>query len=108
MTKHTVQFTVEEAENIAISGLAFLGQDMQRLGNFLATTGVNPADLRALAGTPGFLVSVLDYLLQDESLLLVFTSENGVDPESVKPGIELNSSSSLSHLVTSRPETSGS
>ena len=79
------QIGVDEAESIAIAGLGFLGQDSERLGHFLAATGVNPGDLRALAGTSPFLVSVLDFLLQDESLLLVFTSENSLDPEMIKP-----------------------
>ena len=76
---------VDEAEAIAITGLGFLGQDSGRFENFLAATGVNPGDLRALAGTSPFLVSVLDFLLQDESLLLIFTSENSLDPEMIKP-----------------------
>ena len=85
MKNGNIQFKVEEAEAIAITGLGFLGQDRERFERFLTTTGVNPAHLRALAGTPEFLVSVLDYLLADESLLLVFTSENALDPEMIKP-----------------------
>ena len=76
---------VEEAEAIAIKGLGFLGQEEERLLRFLVTTGISPQDLRELAGTPPFLASVLDYILQDESLLLVFTSENAIEPEMIKP-----------------------
>lgn len=85
MKQRRNQLKVEEAEAIAIAGLSFLGQDGERLGRFLATTGINPANLRELAGTPSFLASVLEYLLNDESLLLVFTSENSIAPEMVKP-----------------------
>ena len=85
MRRHRPQFKVEEAESIAITGLGFLGQDAERLGRYLAITGVNPADLRERAATREFLASVLDYILQDESLLLVFTSENSIEPALVKP-----------------------
>ena len=81
------KFDIATAEAIAISGLGFIGQDGERLGKFLNATGVNPADLRELAGSSEFLASVLDFLAQDESLLLVFTSENSIDPELIKPAL---------------------
>jgi hypothetical protein len=75
----------DRAESIGTSALLFLGSDMQRLGQFLTLTGVGPADLRIEARSPHMLAAVLDYLLQDESLLLVFCASDGVPPEDIAP-----------------------
>jgi Protein of unknown function (DUF3572) len=72
-----------EAESLAIEALVFLAQDQERLSRFLAITGLEGQDLRAAAGQPGFLASVLDYLAQDESLLLAFAAEKHLKPEAV-------------------------
>ncbi|WP_072390481.1 DUF3572 domain-containing protein [Hyphomicrobium sp. CS1GBMeth3] len=77
--------TAEEAETMALAGLAFLAEDGARLGRFLALTGIEPDQLRAVAGAPETLLAVLDYLLGDESLLLVFTASKGIAPEAVEP-----------------------
>jgi len=60
---------LDTAETIAISALAFLAGDEQRLGRFLALTGMGPAELKAQAHTPRLLAAVLDHVLQDENLL---------------------------------------
>ena len=73
------------AEEIAVSALGFLAADIQRLGRFLALTGIGPGELRAEARTPRVLAAVLEHLLQDESLLLVFAAGNGIAPNLVAP-----------------------
>jgi len=75
----------DEAAALALQGLTFLAGDMGRLGRFLSLTGFSPADLKASIGTPRLQTAVLEYLLSDESLLLVFSAETGVKPESVAP-----------------------
>jgi hypothetical protein len=75
----------ESAETIALSALAFLAEDLPRLGRFLALTGLGPGELRAEARQPRILAAVLNHLLQDESLLLVFAATTGVAPELVAP-----------------------
>lgn len=70
-----------DPEALAIDALGFLAEDMERLGRFLALTGIDPANLRQAAGSPGFLASVLDYLGQDESLLLAFAADRNLRPE---------------------------
>jgi hypothetical protein len=75
----------ENARSIAFSALAFLSDDLPRLGRFLALTGVGPDDLRASARTPRVLAAVLNHLLQDESLLLVFAASHGIAPELIAP-----------------------
>lgn len=73
------------AEIIAITGLKFLAGDSERLSRFLVATGIGPAALRAHADDPALLAAVLEYLLGDESLLLVFAAEAGLSPESIAP-----------------------
>jgi hypothetical protein len=85
---------LDGAEQIALDALTFLATDPARLGRFLALTGIGPAELRAAAGTPGLQAAVLDHLLVDESLLLVFAAERGLDPERV----------ALAHALLAREE----
>jgi hypothetical protein len=75
----------DRAETIALSALAFLADDPPRLGRFLALTGLGPAELKEKAHAPRILAAVLTYLLQDESLLLVFAASHGIAPEHIAP-----------------------
>jgi Protein of unknown function (DUF3572) len=72
-----------EAEGLAVQALGFLAADAERLGRFLAVTGLGPENLRAAAAAPGFLAGVLAYLAEDEALLLAFASDGGVAPERI-------------------------
>jgi len=72
--------TQEAAEGLAIQALTFIAGDGERLGRFLATTGIGPAQIRAAAQEPGFLIGILDYLAGDERLLSAFAAETGVNP----------------------------
>jgi hypothetical protein len=76
----SIKLSFEEAEVIALKALAFLANDAQRLGRFLALSGMSPGDIREAAAGPQFLAGVLNHLLQDESLLLTFTVEADIDP----------------------------
>jgi hypothetical protein len=71
------------AETLAIQALAFLGEDPERLGRFLAVTGIGPADLRSAAAEPQFLAGVLEYVVSDEPLLLEFANHAGIGPEDI-------------------------
>jgi len=75
--------TQEAAEGLAIQALTFIADDGERLGRFLATTGIGPAQIRAAAQQPGFLVGVLEYLAGDERLLQEFAASAGFDPTDV-------------------------
>ncbi len=77
------------AESLALMGLAFLAEEPDRLGRFLALTGMGPDDLRQQASEPGTLAAVLAYLLEDESLLYVFASMKDLDPVDVQPAHDL-------------------
>ena len=71
----------DQAEAVALQALAFLAEDAQRLGNFLALTGLGPEDLRAQAREPQLLAAVLDHLMREESQLLMFAANYGLAPE---------------------------
>ncbi len=75
--------TQEAAEGLAVQALTFIAGDGERLGRFLAITGIGPAQIRAAAQEPGFLIGVLDYLAGDERLLSAFAAETGRDPGDV-------------------------
>ena len=72
--------TKEAAEALAIQALTFIVDDGERLGRFLATTGIGPAQIRTAAQQPGFLVGVLEYIAGDEQLLQEFATSAGFDP----------------------------
>lgn len=73
----------DEAEALALSALAFLAEDGARLGRFLGETGIEPQALARRASAPDTLVAVLDYLLGDEPLLLVFSATTGHQPDQI-------------------------
>jgi hypothetical protein len=72
--------TREAAEALAVQAFTFLADDPDRLGRFLAMTGVGPERIRAAAAEPGFLAGVLDHVVADEALLLTFAAHAGIDP----------------------------
>ncbi len=81
--KQAPQLTQERAEALAIQALTFIAGDAERLGRFLAVTGIGPAEIRAAAGEPGFLAGVLEYMASDEKLIGAFADENGLNPADV-------------------------
>ena len=72
---------VGEAREIAKSFLVYLTRNPERLGRFLAVTGVGPADIRARMEEDAFLGGLLDYLLGDEAVLVEFCEEEDMEPE---------------------------
>jgi hypothetical protein len=77
------------AETIAAQGLAFLASDVARLSRFLALTGLDASGLRDRVDTPEMLSAVLEHLVHDESLLLIFSAEAGIAPERIGPALAL-------------------
>ena len=74
------RLSVDEAEGLAISALAYLAGNPDALGRFLSLSGIGPADLRMAAREPGFLAGVLEFFLADESLLLSFVEKAQIRP----------------------------
>lgn len=80
--KHRVM-TRDRAEEIAANALAFIASDAHRLQRFLSTSGLMPDELRHQASSTHMLAAVLEHLMEDESLLLVFAETVGVGPEEI-------------------------
>ena len=73
----------EEAEILAINALGFLASDGERLQRFMDLAGLDVAAIRAGASNPAFLGGILDHLLSDESLLLIFAEDQQIRPERI-------------------------
>ncbi|MEM9011535.1 MAG: DUF3572 family protein [Pseudomonadota bacterium] len=71
----------DAAEMLALDALAWLAEAEERIGPFLAETGLASDDIRRRAAEPEFLGFVLDHLLQDEARLLAFCAARDHAPE---------------------------
>ena len=76
--------TREIGEKLAISALSFLAGEPDRLGRFLALTGIGPEAIRKAAADPRFLAGVLDHVVADERLLRAVAAHAGVAPETIE------------------------
>ncbi len=73
--------TPAEAEIIAIRALERLASRETAFARFMALTGVAPEDLVARADDADFLAAVLDYVLNDEPLLVDTAASLDLRPE---------------------------
>lgn len=73
----------EAAEALAVEALAFLAAEPERLGRFLAVTGIGPEAIRAAARERNFLAGVLEHVTGDERLLLEFAQHVQIKPAAV-------------------------
>ena len=83
MMRPKSQNHADEAEILAINALGFLASDSERLQRFMDLSGLDVAAIRAGAANPAFLGGILDHLLADESLLLIFAEEQQLRPERI-------------------------
>ncbi len=96
---HRAGSRLADAEAIAIQGLAFLAAEPDRLGRFLAVTGLGPENLRSAAQEPGFLASVLDYVAGSEATLIELADAIGASPEVIaRAHAALNAANGQRHL----------
>ncbi len=75
--------TPDLAATTALNGLAYLVGSGEGLDRFLSLSGIDPATLRARVDETDFLVSVLDFLLADEELLVGFCDTTSIDVRAV-------------------------
>ncbi len=75
----------DDSEILAIRALGFLANDSDRFERFLSLSGMTPESVGKAAESKQFLKGVLDHILGDESLLLVFCAEANIDPEDIYP-----------------------
>ena len=80
----TARITRKIAENLAIQALGFMAGEPERLGAFLAATGIGPDMIRKAAADPSFLAGVLDHVCGDEALLLAVADHAGIAPQEVE------------------------
>lgn len=83
MVKKTSKTSRDHAESVAIAALTFIASDPERLGRFLASTGIGPADIRIAAREPLFLAGVIGHIAADEELLHAFAAEIGLVPAEI-------------------------
>ena len=73
----------EVAEIVAIQALSFVAGDPERLGLFLAESGIGPETLRTAAADPHFLAHVLDFVLRDDATVKAFASVSQLHPTNI-------------------------
>ena len=78
------RITRKIAETLAIQALGLMAADPERLGMFLAATGIGPEMIRKAAGDPAFLSGVLDHVVADEPLLIAVAEHAGVGPQEIE------------------------
>ena len=72
--------TRDDAERIAIGGLAYLAERPEALSRFLALAGIGPTTLRSAAADPNFLAGVIDHFLGNDALLADYAETAGFSP----------------------------
>jgi hypothetical protein len=73
----------EVAEIVAVQALSFVAGDAERLGLFLAESGIGPETLRTAAADPHFLGSVLDFILRDDATVKAFAAASDLHPTNI-------------------------
>ena len=81
--KKPVQNARQVAEIVAVQALSFVAGDPERLGLFLAESGIGPETLRSAAADPHFLASVLDFVLRDDATVTAFAAASELDPATI-------------------------
>jgi len=66
----------DAAEIVAVQALSFIASDPERLGAFLAETGLGPQNLREAATDSRFLAGVLDFIMRDGALVEAFAASS--------------------------------
>lgn len=73
----------EVAEIVAVQALSFIAGEPERLGMFLAESGIGPETLRSAAANPHFLGHVLDFVLRDDATVKAFAAASGLHPTNI-------------------------
>ena len=75
----------DAAKSLAVEALSFLAKDFERLGRFLALTGVDPKDIRALARESELQAGLVG---KPNQIAAVVAGMSGEQPVFVDPGNE--------------------
>ena len=87
----------EVAEIVAVQALSFIASEPERLGAFLAESGLGPETLRSAAANPQFLAHVLDFVMRDDATVKAFAAASQLHPTNIAaahqalndPGLEV-------------------
>lgn len=78
-----MSYTPQAARDLALRALPHIAADDELVEALLAMTGLRPQDLRQAVSDPGFALSLLDFLLEDDQRVLRFAQAAGIRPEEV-------------------------
>ena len=81
--KKSVHNPREVAEIVAVQALGFIAGEPERLGLFLAESGIGPETLRTAATDPQFLASVLDFVMRDDATVKAFAAASQLHPTNI-------------------------
>ena len=81
--KKTVHNPRQVAEIVAVQALSFIAGDPERLGLFLAESGIGPETLRTAATDPHFLANVLDFVMRDDATVKAFAAASQLHPTNI-------------------------
>jgi Protein of unknown function (DUF3572) len=81
--KKAVQNPRQVAEIVAVQALSFIAGDPERLGLFLAESGIGPDTLRTAATDPHFLANVLDFVMRDDATVKAFAAASQLHPTNI-------------------------
>src|ERR1700726_5347711 len=73
----------EVAEIVAVQALSFIAGAPERLGLFLAESGIGPETLGTAAADPHFLVHVLDFVMRDDATVQAFATASQLHPTNI-------------------------
>lgn len=74
-----MSLSAESAETIALQALGWLAANEELMPVFLGATGASVDDLKAQAGDPAFLGSVLDFITMDDAWVVSFCDTIGLE-----------------------------
>ncbi len=81
--KKAVHNPRQVAEIVAVQALSFIAGDPERLGLFLAESGIGPETLRTAATDPHFLANVLDFVMRDDATVKAFAAASQLHPTNI-------------------------
>ena len=81
--KKSVHNPREVAEIVAVQALSFIAAEPERLGLFLAESGIGPETLRTAAANPEFLAHVLDFVMRDDATVKAFATASDLHPTNI-------------------------
>lgn len=78
------EYEFQSTQLIAVKSLAYLSEFDEHLNHFHSETGFDQKDISCLIDNPDFLGGVLDFIMQNESLLLAFSASEEIEPRQIQ------------------------